>query len=111
MSLALLSVVCLLKWRPTFSSAKKRRTHINALSVGAEPRGRGGEERRREERRREGGDKRGGEERRGDGRRGDGRRRDDVLLRKRKSRFRETKASRRGGGSLFLEEKKTHFNK
>ena len=64
MSLVLhrLSVVCLLKWRPTFSSTKKR-THINAfegvmkrLSVGAEPRGRGGEERGGEETRGEGGD-------------------------------------------------------
>ena len=33
------------------------------------------------------------------------------MLRKRNLRFPETKASRRGGGSLFLEEKKTHLNK
>ncbi|KAK0143932.1 hypothetical protein N1851_017733 [Merluccius polli] len=53
---------------------------------------------------------RGGEERRGrGGEEGEERRGEDVMFRKRKLLFIETKASRRGGSSLFLEKKKTHF--
>ncbi|KAK0149145.1 Tripartite motif-containing protein 16 [Merluccius polli] len=97
--------------------------------------GRGGDERGGEETRGEGrgGDERGGEERRGEETRGEGRRREGrrgeetrgegrrreerggdertSISGKRKLRFPETKASRRGGGSLFQEEKKTHLNK
>ncbi|KAK0152423.1 E3 ubiquitin/ISG15 ligase TRIM25 [Merluccius polli] len=86
-----------------------------------------GEGRRREGRRREerGGEGRRGEERGGEETRGEGRRRnerggegrggeerggEESIPGKRNLRFPETKASRRGGGSLFQEEKKTHLN-
>ncbi|KAK0130845.1 Tripartite motif-containing protein 16 [Merluccius polli] len=51
------------------------------------------------------------EERRGEGRRGEETRGEESIPGNRNLRFPETKASRRGGGSLFLEEKKTHLNK
>ncbi|KAK0140493.1 Tripartite motif-containing protein 16 [Merluccius polli] len=74
------------------------------------PRGEGRrrEERRGEETRRE---ERGGDERRGEETRGEERRGEESIPGKRNLRFPETKASRRGGGSLFQEENKTHLNK